>query len=91
MAQKKYLDKGDERRRRLWTKFHTGCLELREEMGRWECMSVMGKQQRVPRSARICTLCFREVEDAHHAQFQCVWFKEEKAQLLKIAGGKTVS
>jgi len=52
---------------------------------------VMGKQQRVPRHARICTLCFREVEDAHHTLFRCPWFKEERAQLLKSAGKKTVS
>ena len=64
-----YLEERDERRRRLWTKLRTGCLELREETGRWERMSVMGKQQRVPRHARICTLCFREVEDAHHTLF----------------------
>ena len=43
--------------------------------------------------ARICTLCFREVKDAHHTLFQCPWFKEERARLLKIAGKikKTVS
>ena len=44
-----------------------GCLELRVETGRWEWLTVAGVQRMAPRWARLCPLCFLEVEDAEHA------------------------
>ena len=66
-----YLQHEDVHQRRLWTKLRGGILELRVETGRWERMSLGGRQERVPRRLRRCKLCFGEVEDARHVLFRC--------------------
>ena len=43
-----YLEHADTHQRRLWTKLRSGCLELRVETGRWERVSVGGRQVPVP-------------------------------------------
>ena len=66
-----YLQHEDVHQRRLWTKRRGGILELRVETGRWERMSLGGRQERVPRRLRRCKLCFGEVEAARHVLFRC--------------------
>ncbi len=81
-----YLEERNKNRRRLWTKLRAGSLELRIETGRWERLTVAGVQKLVPRWARLCPLCFREVEDAEHALFRCPAYAQIRAPFLLGAG-----
>ena len=56
-----YLQCPDAQHRRLWTKLRAGALELRVETGRWERVSVGGRQVPVPRYLRECELCWAGV------------------------------
>jgi len=66
-----YLQCPDAQHRRLWTKLRAGALELRVETGRWERVSVGGRQVPVPRYLRECELCWAGVEDERHFLFRC--------------------
>ena len=66
-----YLQCPDVQRRRLWTKLRAGALELRVETGRWERVSVGGRQVPVPRYLRECEWCWAGVEDERHFLFRC--------------------
>ena len=82
----RYLQVQQVNRRRMWTKLRGGCLELRLETGRWEMTMVMGKQVKMPRWIRLCTLCFEEVEDAEHTLFRCPCFKKLRTEFLEGCG-----
>ena len=88
-----YLKVQQVNRRRMWTKLRGGCLELRVETGRWETTMVMGKQVKMPRWVRLCTLCFEEVEDAEHTLFRCPCFNKLRTAFLESCGlaGKELS
>ncbi len=58
-------------------------LILRVETGRWETAVMSGKQVKLPRSFRMCTLCFEEVEDAEHTLFRCPCFKKLRTAFLE--------
>ena len=45
-----------------------------------------GKQVKLPRSFRMCTLCFEEVEDAEHTLFRCPCFKKLRTAFLEGTG-----
>ena len=81
-----YLKERESNKRRLWTKLRAGCLELRVETGRWEWMSVAGVQKKIPRWARMCPLCFGEVEDAEHTLFKCAAYAQMRSVFLLGAG-----
>ena len=81
-----YLQHRDVHQRRLWTKLRGGCLELRVETGRWERVTVGGKQVRIPRHLRKCKLCFGEVEDARHLLFRCPAFGQQRLTLTVQVG-----
>jgi hypothetical protein len=81
-----YLEEQCRNRRRLWTKLRAGCLELRIETGRWERVTVAGAQELVPRWARMCPLCFEEVEDVAHVLFRCPTYSKLRAQFLRESG-----
>jgi hypothetical protein len=81
-----YLGEREKNRRRLWTKLRAGCLELRVETGRWEWLTVAGVQRMAPRWARLCPLCFSEVEDAEHTILRCSAFEHLRTQFLLGAG-----
>ncbi len=66
-----YLQCPDAQHRRLWTKLRAGALELRVETGRWERVSVGGRQVPVPRYLRECELCWAGVGDERHFLFRC--------------------
>ena len=81
-----YLQHGHVQQRRLWTKLRGGCLELRIETGRWERVTVWGRQVALPRHMRRCTLCFGELEDAHHVMFRCpAYERARKAMAAKVS------
>ena len=82
----RYLAERCGNKRRLWTKLRAGCLELRIETGRWERLSVAGVQKMVPRWARLCPLCFGEVEDAEHTLFRCPAYAKLRAPFLLGCG-----
>jgi len=81
-----YLAERSGSRRRLWTKLRAGSLELRIETGRWEWVVAAGVQKMVPRWARLCPLCFGEVEDAEHSLFRCPAYTKLRTQFLLGAG-----
>ena len=76
-----YLEHADTHQRRLWTKLRSGCLELRVETGRWERVSVGGRQVPVPRQLRKCKLCFGGVENAHHVLFRCPAYVKQRRSM----------
>ena len=76
-----YLEHADTHQRRLWTKLRSGCLELRVETGRWERVSVGGRQVPVPRPLRKCELCFGGVENAHHVLFRCPAYVQQRRSM----------
>ena len=81
-----YLQHGHVQQRRLWTKLRGGCLELRIETGRWERVTVWGRQVALPRHMRRCKLCFGELEDAHHVLFRCpAYERARKAMAVKVS------
>ena len=45
-----------------------------------------GVQKRLPRWARMCPLCFQEVEDAKHVLFRCPTYGKMRVQFLLGAG-----
>ena len=76
-----YLNHENVHQRRLWIKMRGGCLELRVETGRWERVSMGGKQVRVPRHLRKCKLCYGELEDAHHVLFRCPAYLRQRVAM----------
>ena len=81
-----YLQHKNVHQRRLWTKLRGGCLELRIETGRWERVSVGGRQVAVPRHLRKCKLCFGELEDARHVLFRCPTYRVQRAVMAAQVG-----
>jgi len=81
-----YLGEREKNRRRLWTKLRAGCLELRVETGRWERLTVAGVQRMAPRWARLCPLCFLEVEDAEHTLLRCSAYDHLRKPFLLGSG-----
>ena len=61
----------------------TGCLELRIETGRWERVSVKGRQVPVRRELRFCRLCGAETEDAEHLLLRCPAYECELRTLVQ--------
>ena len=84
MGREDYLDEPDAVSRRLWTKLRTGCLELRIETGRWERVSVRGRQVAIPRKLRLCRLCGAETEDAEHVLLRCPSYDKERSQFVEV-------
>ena len=81
----RYLQRENVHQRRMWTKLRAGILELRVETGRWEHMSVWGRQVRMPRRLRRCKLCFGEVEDARHLLFRCpAYHRQREAMAVAV-------
>ena len=83
IEREEYLESKNSTTRRLWTKMRTGCLELRIETGRWERVSVQGRQVPVPRELRLCHLCGAETEDAEHLLLRCPAYERERRTLLQ--------
>ena len=86
MEAEEYLGEREKNRRRLWTKLRAGCLELRVETGRWEWLTVAGVQRMAPRWARLCPLCFLEVEDAEHTLLRCSAYDHLRTPFLLGSG-----
>ena len=83
IEREEYLESKNSTTRRLWTKMRTGCLELRIETGRWERVSVKGRQVPVPRELRFCRLCGAETEDAEHLLLRCPAYECERRTLVQ--------
>ena len=49
-------------------------------------MTVWGRQAALPRHMRRCTLCFGELEDAHHVLFRCpAYERTREAMEVKVS------
>ena len=78
----RYLDSRDEQGRRRLTKARGGILEVSEETGRWERISVQGKQVPVPRHLRWCEQCLIETEDLRHLLLVCPGYRKVRAEFF---------
>ena len=85
MGLEAYLQCPDVARRRLWGKLRAGALEIRVETGRWERVSVGGRQVEVPHALRECELCYAEVEDERHFLFRCPSYEGQRVSFLREA------
>ena len=77
-----YLGSRDEQARRRLTKARGGVLELQVETGRWDRLSVGGKQVPVPRSLRWCEQCCQETEDLRHFLFVCPCYRKVRSEFF---------
>ena len=76
-----YLGDEDSAARRALTCLRGSAHALRVETGRWEFMTILGVRTRLERRERMCTVCFREVEDETHFMRRCPLYEASRVRL----------
>ena len=78
-----YLDHPDVEGRRILLGMRSGTNGLRVDTGRWEFVVVLGKKTRLPRSLRVCQVCFDGVEDEMHFVLDCPGYAVEREDMFR--------